>query len=57
MSGPYSIDDLKCVTEVLPLYSQYLMVRKGASRNAAIGIHDLIDQENTENATTNVTEG
>lgn len=57
VSGPYRIDDLKCVTEVLPFYSQSLMVRKGGSRNAAIRIHDAVNQENTENVTTNVTKG
>ncbi|XP_074365979.1 uncharacterized protein LOC141706960 [Apium graveolens] len=57
VSGPYRIDDLKCVTEVLPFYSQYLMVRKGASRNSAITIHDAIDKENTKIATTDITEG
>lgn len=54
VSGPYQIDVLKCVTEILPFYSQHLMVQKGASRNAAIRIYDAMDQEN---ATTTVTEG
>ncbi|KAK1402421.1 hypothetical protein POM88_002026 [Heracleum sosnowskyi] len=54
VSGPYPLDGLKCIVEVLPFYSKYLMVWKGANRNAAIKIQDAIDQENREN---NVTEG